>query len=893
MAQASASQNAPLTVPPPGVLPPFTPQPGSFSTAPTMTSNGAQPLQPPAPAAPVPAPSPSYGTDADALPGSAIGDTVTMSSRIANDLMGDYGLTSYQAAGIVGNLAHESAGFSTIDENDADPNDQFGGRGWAQWTNSGGAMRRDDFEAYCVTTGLDPSSYAANYGYLTQDPEFQGALTAVQAATTVEDATRAWETSFERAPNPAMSSRIDYASTTLAAVDPTAAGTQVADARVPTARPEDAPTFSMTALPVQTATAGLQLDDGNSVIAASPGTVTSVAPGTVTSIGQGIVEVDNGQGFTTRYSGLASVGVKKGDQVTAGQPLGAVAENSQEPVHFNLMFGGTPVDPTPYLNVNTTAPAPMSPDSTPILQPGSLAPSPTSPVQAPSPSAPSVPAPSSAMPSVPAPSTLAQQAPAGAPSSPVAPPTPTTMAGNDFGLSPIPSSGAGVGNIATDYPDAGVSSPPSPPVNATPSSPAAPAVPAPSSMPSPSGAAPPTMPVATSPQPIGLTGAPQPAQSVPAPQSLSSVPPPQATVGYSPPSAPIPAGSTISPVAPPGAVKVASIPAPSTSGAPSSSSSVMPASPSPDQLMPGAQSTYDTTYNTPEAAPTPSVPDDAVKVATLPGPSPGVVSPPPSPSLSASSSPASLTPTSAEAGAFNSLTTSPKTGPSTLNTTPLAAQPTSAIYGGPDAYTTALAGTLPSPSTPVPAPSTAKPAPQPSVPAPKPTSVAPKPTPTAPVLTQVPAPTQIDPKTGKPYVGMGIGAGVGLLAGGLPGAALGSIFGGLAQKGIQKITSPAALATAPSYTASSSGSGGTTTGPMVGVMKISTGLYTTTYGNTIDLNKMTDPAQVALQPGGKEVLAAAGQESLQDSGLYSSGNNTGSTSPEADAAAAAGQGGLF
>lgn len=71
--------------------------------------------------------------------------------------------------------------------------------------------------------------------------------------------------------------------------------------------------------------------------------------------------------------------------------------------------------------------------------------------------------------------------------------------------------------------------------------------------------------------------------------------------------------------------------------------------------------------------------------------------------------------------------------------------------------------------------------------------------------------------------------------------------------------------------------------------QVQPGVYATSVGN-VDVSG--DPGQVALQPGGKEALAAAGQQSLYDSGLYSSGNNTGN-SPEADAAAAAGMGGLW
>ncbi|MBA3768497.1 MAG: hypothetical protein H0W99_16265, partial [Acidobacteria bacterium] len=68
------------------------------------------------------------------------GPTKQIEQRVVSDLMRDYSLTRHQAAGIVGNLSHESAGFKAIQE--MGQGKGKGGLGWAQYTGS----RRDAFE---------------------------------------------------------------------------------------------------------------------------------------------------------------------------------------------------------------------------------------------------------------------------------------------------------------------------------------------------------------------------------------------------------------------------------------------------------------------------------------------------------------------------------------------------------------------------------------------------------------------------------------------------------------------------------------------------------------------------------------------------------------------------
>ena len=102
-----------------------------------------------------------------------------------DDLAKDLGLNPFQAAGIVSNLYAES-GLRGINERHPLIPGSRGGFGWAQWTGP----RRRQFEAYAAAHHLDPSSDAANYGFLVEDMKSRhgGILGAVRAARTAHDA---------------------------------------------------------------------------------------------------------------------------------------------------------------------------------------------------------------------------------------------------------------------------------------------------------------------------------------------------------------------------------------------------------------------------------------------------------------------------------------------------------------------------------------------------------------------------------------------------------------------------------------------------------------------------------------------------------------------------------
>lgn len=101
------------------------------------------------------------------------GDMVAseIGTQLMKDLMADFGLTKGAAAGIVGNLDHETGGFKHMQELEPVIKGSKGGWGYAQWTGP----RRKEFESWADAEGLDITTYDANYGNLkrelTQTPE--------------------------------------------------------------------------------------------------------------------------------------------------------------------------------------------------------------------------------------------------------------------------------------------------------------------------------------------------------------------------------------------------------------------------------------------------------------------------------------------------------------------------------------------------------------------------------------------------------------------------------------------------------------------------------------------------------------------------------------------------
>ncbi|MDD5150665.1 MAG: phage tail tip lysozyme [Flavobacterium sp.] len=145
------------------------------------------------------------------------------SVMIMDNLMKDFQLTPEQAAGVMGNLGHESGGLKQMQE--INPTSGRGGLGWAQWTGD----RRKKFEAYAAAHGLSTSSDEANYGYLKEELTTgaeKGAIDRVKQSSDLKGAVYNFERGFERSGDvkngqvvkpTQYQSRYDYANTALAA----------------------------------------------------------------------------------------------------------------------------------------------------------------------------------------------------------------------------------------------------------------------------------------------------------------------------------------------------------------------------------------------------------------------------------------------------------------------------------------------------------------------------------------------------------------------------------------------------------------------------------------------------------------------------------------------------
>ncbi len=137
-------------------------------------------------------------------------DAGAIGQRLVSDLARDFNLTPEQAAGVAGNLAHETGGFKHMQEISPMIPGSRGGYGFAQWTGP----RRKAFEAWTAQNGLDPNSYEANYGFLAHElkntPE-GAVLGPLSQAQTPDQAAAVFSDQFLRPGIPNMDSRTAYA----------------------------------------------------------------------------------------------------------------------------------------------------------------------------------------------------------------------------------------------------------------------------------------------------------------------------------------------------------------------------------------------------------------------------------------------------------------------------------------------------------------------------------------------------------------------------------------------------------------------------------------------------------------------------------------------------------
>lgn len=67
-----------------------------------------------------------------------------------------------------------------------------------------------------------------------------------------------------------------------------------------------------------------------------------------------LVEIDHGNGFTTKYAHLHVIYVKKGDVLEVGDDIGEVGNTGRSTgphLHYEILYRGHPVDPMPFMQV--------------------------------------------------------------------------------------------------------------------------------------------------------------------------------------------------------------------------------------------------------------------------------------------------------------------------------------------------------------------------------------------------------------------------------------------------------------------------------------------------------------------------------------------------------------
>ncbi|AGS81101.1 baseplate hub subunit and tail lysozyme [Caulobacter phage Cr30] len=150
--------------------------------------------------------------------------TQEKASALTKKLMERYGLTDYQAAGIVGNLVHESNLIPNriqgtgVQTGSPDPSSKSGkGYGWAQWDN----VRRQNFIKFCDQKNLDIQSDEANYQFLCHelDTTEKSTIVALKQTSNVNDATSIFLTKFERAGVSHIDRRVNAANMSLKGVN--------------------------------------------------------------------------------------------------------------------------------------------------------------------------------------------------------------------------------------------------------------------------------------------------------------------------------------------------------------------------------------------------------------------------------------------------------------------------------------------------------------------------------------------------------------------------------------------------------------------------------------------------------------------------------------------------
>ena len=132
------------------------------------------------------------------------------SFKLIDDLKSQFGMTTEQAAGVVGNFWHETGGFKFMQELKPTVKGSKGGLAFAQWTGD----RRDDFESLLKKLGdLPPESYEGNWAMISQefDTTEKSALNKILNTDSISEAAKATSNHYLRPGKPQLSKRVSAA----------------------------------------------------------------------------------------------------------------------------------------------------------------------------------------------------------------------------------------------------------------------------------------------------------------------------------------------------------------------------------------------------------------------------------------------------------------------------------------------------------------------------------------------------------------------------------------------------------------------------------------------------------------------------------------------------------
>lgn len=272
-------------------------------------------------------------------------------------LMADYSLSAEQVAGVVGNFMHESGGENlppdVNEEGGEGPPEFSGGYGWAQWTGG----RQEAFIDFAVENGYmenenQNATDAANYAYLKKELNegYQVTITELKKQSSPEDAAISFEDTYEKAGQPNMEQRIEYAQQVFEEFD-TSSGLTERQPGMCSTRPGSPAVIGDKAFPLVTSKSEIDnrhiFSDGTTQtgghpytaydIVVPPGTpVAAFLSGTVTKIstdvcGGRFISIYNEESdITVSYLHLSlNNHVSEGDTVSEGDRVGLIGSEDQ------------------------------------------------------------------------------------------------------------------------------------------------------------------------------------------------------------------------------------------------------------------------------------------------------------------------------------------------------------------------------------------------------------------------------------------------------------------------------------------------------------------------------------------------------------------------------------